>query len=123
MFDASRSTVAVPVPFGLSSTPRRTVDARVDATVNSLSSVCDRLLPSRQMSHALTVVFSVSCDGTGYYNYKYGDPSLIFLCSTLAFVQAQVTVYGPGQIALGFTTTASNAPAATSPAAYTTTQY
>jgi hypothetical protein len=42
--------------------------------------------------------------------------SFIFLCSSLASVQAQVTVYG--QIALGFTTTSSNAPAATSPAAY-----
>ena len=38
----------------------------------------------------------------------------IFLCSTLAFAQARVTVYT--QIALGFTN--ANAPVATSPAAY-----
>ena len=46
---------------------------------------------------------------------------LIFLCSALAFAQAEVTVYG--QIALGFTTRASsNAPAATTPAAYNDTR-
>jgi hypothetical protein len=44
--------------------------------------------------------------------------SLIFLCSTLAFAQARVTVYT--QIALGFTN--SNAPVATSPAAYNNTR-
>ena len=42
--------------------------------------------------------------------------SLIFLCSTLAFVHAEITVYG--QIPLGLTaTSASNAPT-TTPAAY-----
>ena len=45
--------------------------------------------------------------------------SPIILCTALAFAQAKVTVYG--QIALGFKTS-SNAPAATSPAAYNDTR-
>ena len=46
---------------------------------------------------------------------------LLFLCSSIAFVQAQVTVYG--QIALGFTTSpAAGAPTPTSLAAYNNTR-
>ena len=45
--------------------------------------------------------------------------SLIFLCSTIAFAQAQITVYGQTRFGLTATSTATNAP---TPAAYNDTK-